>query len=72
MEKNAHVRNQVVEAKRKMTASLLFVCLDNVYQIELDEQGERIELGMDECEFNQQALEILRNTTMQFKKLYVR
>ena len=70
--KNNDVRNQVLEAKREVASSLLFVCLDNVYQIELDEQGERIELDMDECKFNQQALEFLRDTIMQFRNLYKR
>ena len=68
--KNNDARNQVLEAKRITALSLVFTSLDVLYQIELDEQGERIEMDIDECPFNQEALEVLRNTTMQLKKLY--
>ncbi|MCL2236503.1 MAG: hypothetical protein FWB98_08705 [Defluviitaleaceae bacterium] len=64
------IRNKIVEARRDVSASLLFVCLDTLYQIELDEQGVRIELNLDECQFNQKALELLRNTFVQLENLY--
>ena len=71
MENNMYVRKRVLGAKRAVALSLIFTSLDILYQIELDEQEERIELDIDECKFNQKVLEFLRDTIGELKKMYI-
>ena len=71
MDMNMDIGNQMVEAKRERAKSLLFVCLETVYNMELDEQGGRIELDIPECPLNEKVLKALENTIREFRELYM-